>query len=136
MKGTSLTNEVDIATIQYNWDSLVLMTYLKHRKSRAFPQTHTFYSRSEYVYAGRVLRQFTSIDHTPEQLSIENIYNETGQLIAGSIGTNNGGNPFESRQQHNVQRQATTKQRIQQRQQTGSTSAHVCMMRRLGGGEW
>lgn len=76
----------DTVTTQYGFAGQVLRTLVSHKRNNPGTQFHTLLTKMEYDAAGRLKKIFKKSDNSPEVLTVENEYDEFGQLKTKSIG--------------------------------------------------
>ncbi len=99
-QSTNITGGIDIVTTQYSWVGQPLVIVQKQDKQGSITQNHIVITLMQYDDLGRVLnvkKTVNSIINTnpvttvtkPEQLIVQNEYDQLGQLKKKTLGNNN-----------------------------------------------
>jgi RHS repeat-associated protein len=97
IQSQNITTGIDIATTQYNWSGQPLLTVMRQQKNGTNPQTHILITKIQYDDLGRVLNVKKTVNSTinsvavakPEQLIVQNEYDQLGQLKKKTLGNAN-----------------------------------------------
>lgn len=96
-QSTNITGGVDVNSTQYNWAGQPLITVQKQDKSGDPVQTHLVVTKVQYDDLGRILNVKKTVSsninnvvvNKPEQLIVQNEYDQLGQIKKKTLGANN-----------------------------------------------
>ena len=86
-KQTNYTGGTDVATVQYGFSGRVLRSHLAHQFITTSTLTHTLLTKYSYDHVGRLKTIVKNIDGKGDKTTLQNTYNELGQLSTKTLGS-------------------------------------------------
>ena len=86
VKQTNFTGGTDISTSQYDFSGKMLRNHLQHQKLGVNTINHTLLTKYSYDHVGRLLVLNKNIDGAGDKITLQNTYNEFGQVSNESLG--------------------------------------------------
>ena len=91
----NVSGSKDISTTQYDFSGMPLRNYLQHTKTSTIVQQHNVLTKMSHDHMGRLLKVTKTINSTvgtqsivlPEKTTIQNSYDELGQVSKKMLGT-------------------------------------------------
>ncbi len=86
-KQTNYTGGTDVATVQYSFSGRVLRSHLAHQFVSTTTLNHTLLTKYSYDHVGRLKTIVKNIDGKGDKTTLQNTYNELGQLSSKILGS-------------------------------------------------